>query len=597
MRRPFWERARRWASRTELWLLIVLVASVVWKCLNLGHSDLTYWDESFHAIVARNLLAHPLTFTLYDQPWLDFPFQDWVSAHIWLHKPPLAMWQIAVSYAVFGVGLVSLRLPSVVLSTAAAFLTYRIGHAAFGSKWLGLLAATLQAFNPFLMGSIHGYYYSDHVDVALIFWIEVGIYALLRGVQTGRVGAYLVAGAGLGAAFLTKMFPALIVAGVAVALLLIKWMMPARTSEWRIGLPQLSAGAAAALLVALPWMIYAWAAHPAELAHNVWEMLGHLTTNVEQWSASWDRFLFDYLLHQLPWLYTMTMVALGYLTLRALRGELGDVMVVLWSWGVLIPFSLAVSKPYSATLIALPALFLGFGRLLQLVWERDESTALTVWAAVAAAMLFLPYGESTVIGRQGLPAELRDSVAPYLVANAFVLQQLGVAVVVAAALMLAKRRLAPDAWRRLRTAQLVVAIAVTSTLVALYGAGGRDIVLRPQTAPVFRPLGEAIRRELPENAALILDVSRPGMDPFTDGYHFALMFWSDRSVYRLRSQLAGRDLSEVAAEIERAGGLPLLVSDRPMISEPALLATGGDGFRVYPMSVALAPDFDVELRP
>jgi len=585
-------RARQWASLPESWLLATLALSVAWKCWNLGHSDLTYWDESFHAIVARNLLEHPLTFTLYDQPWLEFSFKDWVNAHIWLHKPPLAMWQIAVSYLLFGVGLISLRLPSVVLSTASAFLTYRIGCAVFRNKGVGLLAAALQAFNPFLMGSIHGYYFSDHIDVALIFWIEIGLCGLVRGVQTGRIQAYLLAGVGLGAAFLTKMYPALIVAGVALALFAWKRTIPRPTSEWRIGPTQLSVMMITAIVVVLPWILYESVTHPVEFAHNIREMFGHLTIDVEQWSAPWDRFLFDYLIHQVPWLYTMVIVALGYLTMRSLRGEFGEVLVVLWAWGVLIPFSMAVSKPSSAILIALPALFLGLARLLQLAWKRDKSAALTVWAAVATAMLVLPYGESTIISRDSLPAELRTGPAPYLVANAFVLRQLGVAALVAAVLTVAERWMTAHRWSRLRTAQLAMAITVTSALAALYGAAGGDVVFQPQVAPTFRDLGQTIHAQLPENAALILDVTRPGADAVSDGYHLALMFWSNRSVYRLHFQLADRDLSDVATEIQAAGGLPLLVSDRSTIAEPALLDSGRSGFRVYPISVALAPEFN-----
>jgi 4-amino-4-deoxy-L-arabinose transferase-like glycosyltransferase len=587
---PDGSRAQPWASRPELWLLIALTASTLLKCWNLGHSDLTYWDEGFHAIVARNLLKHPLTFTLYDEPWLSFPFQDWGSAHIWLHKPPLAMWQIAFSFMVFGVGLVSLRLPSVLLSAGAAFLTYRIGHAAFGSKHVGLFAATLQAFNPFLMGSIHGYHYSDHIDVALIFWIEVAMYALVRGVQTGRMPAYIVSGAALGAAFLTKMFPALIVAGVACALVLIKWFMPRGRSDWRIGLRQLGAMGASAFLVTLPWMAYAWVMHPAQFAHNFWMMLGHLTVDVEQWADSWDRFLFDYLIHQVPWLYTLIVAALAWLTVRWTRQELGDAVVVLWAWGVLIPFSLSVSKPYSAILIAIPALLLALGRLLQLAWKRHHGAALTLWTSIAVSMAFVPHGRSTVIGRQGLPAALRESLAPYLIANSFVLRQLAVAALVGVVLTVATR-LAPTASRVLRPVQLGVALTVTGMLVVLYGAGGWQVASRSQAAPELRPLGEAIQETLPDNATFIMHVTRPESDPHTDGYHFALMFWSDRSVYRLGSQLADREVGETAAEIEAAGGLPLLVTDRPLAAEPLLSAAGYDGFRVYPISVALTPDF------
>ena len=59
------------------------------------------WDERYHALVAKNLLKHPLVPTLYDLPLLD---QDllWVGSHIWLHKQPLALWLISGSISIFG---------------------------------------------------------------------------------------------------------------------------------------------------------------------------------------------------------------------------------------------------------------------------------------------------------------------------------------------------------------------------------------------------------------------------------------------------------------------------------------------------------------
>src|SRR5262245_17554130 len=137
MRRKEYISAQNEFRRPELWLLLILTLSLAFKLINLGHAQLTYWDESFHAIVARNLLKHPLKFTLYEDPWLHFPPSDWGSSHIWLHKPPLALWQIASSYFLLGVNMFALRFPSALLSTGAAFLTYRIGVEIFHSKGLG----------------------------------------------------------------------------------------------------------------------------------------------------------------------------------------------------------------------------------------------------------------------------------------------------------------------------------------------------------------------------------------------------------------------------------------------------------------------------
>src|SRR6476646_3834454 len=104
-------KTSRWP---ELLLGIVLVASFLLQLQHLDHPVIHGLDESFHAVVARNLLKHPLTPTLMDRPYIDVPAGEWQMEHIWLHKPVLPMWQIAISFAIFGVNALALRLPSAI---------------------------------------------------------------------------------------------------------------------------------------------------------------------------------------------------------------------------------------------------------------------------------------------------------------------------------------------------------------------------------------------------------------------------------------------------------------------------------------------------
>jgi len=60
---------------------------------------LNIWDERFHALVAKNLIDHPLMPTLYDDPVVDMLYDRWDRWHIWLHKQPLFLWQIALSFS------------------------------------------------------------------------------------------------------------------------------------------------------------------------------------------------------------------------------------------------------------------------------------------------------------------------------------------------------------------------------------------------------------------------------------------------------------------------------------------------------------------
>lgn len=203
-------------------LLMVTLSSALLKLRHLEHASLGAADECCHALVAKNLLKHPLKPTLIDIPYLPTFAFDWGANHIWLHKPILGLWQIASSYWLFGINTWALRFPSVILSTLAVWLTYLIGKELL-SRQAGFIAATIQAFSPFLMRLIHGYQFSDAVDVSLLFWTEFAIYFLVRALGTGKWWDICLTGFGQGCAFLSKSYLALIVTGLVVT----AWVTPA----------------------------------------------------------------------------------------------------------------------------------------------------------------------------------------------------------------------------------------------------------------------------------------------------------------------------------------------------------------------------------
>ena len=55
------------------------------------------WDELVPTLVANAVL--------------DYDYRNWGSNHVWLHKPPLALWMQAASMRMFGVGEWPMRLP------------------------------------------------------------------------------------------------------------------------------------------------------------------------------------------------------------------------------------------------------------------------------------------------------------------------------------------------------------------------------------------------------------------------------------------------------------------------------------------------------
>ena len=242
------------------------------------------WDERYHALVAKHLLEHPLVPTLYDQPVLPYDYRDWRSNHVWLHKPPLALWLMAAGMRLLGPDEIAMRLPSLLLSALAIFLTYVIGSH-LGGRRVGLLGAGFQALNGYLLQLPGGRVAVDHVDNALIFFVELGILGAVLQVRSwrGRRGAdgwpafllaMLAIGAVCGLAVLTKWLPGLLPIPVWLAL------------AWRRQPPRrlvagLLAMAGACAAVALPWQLHILEAFPLEARWEAAYNLHHLRVPIE----------------------------------------------------------------------------------------------------------------------------------------------------------------------------------------------------------------------------------------------------------------------------------------------------------------------------
>ena len=97
-------------TRPVLAFILALGFGLRFRAAN--HPYISQWDEAYHALVARNLAAHPLEPRLYEDKVLPSDDQDWTKAGVWLHKPPLPLWLMSASLGVFGEGELSLRLPS-----------------------------------------------------------------------------------------------------------------------------------------------------------------------------------------------------------------------------------------------------------------------------------------------------------------------------------------------------------------------------------------------------------------------------------------------------------------------------------------------------
>ncbi len=537
-------------------LAVILLTSLFIKLNHLGHPSIKGFDESFHALVAKNLLKHPLTPTLIDQPCLPYDYKDWQNNHVWLHKPIVPLWQMAASMAMFGVNTLALRLPSAILSTAAVWLTYAIALRLLDRR-AALIAAALHAFNPSLTYLVHGYVFSDHVDVALLFWVEVSIYCLVRAIDSASPTWTIAAGIAQGIAFLCKSYPAFVITGIAVvaALLPLVGFTTAKRFRGRHVLILL----AATIVTIAPWTIWGFVRFRAEFVWAPLQIFRHLDHNVEGWAAPWDRLVFDYSLRIYHVFYPAVLAAGIVLAPRAWRERNFNLAIIYaWGLGVLIPHVLATSKTPTATLIGWPPFLMLLAALIVRAIDGDVY-CLGAWAGATVAAVVYRAG----ISAKGWGYPDVPGFARIMRQNIWVVWHIVIAL--AAAAMIA-------ALRPRRKAQLaLIAVAAFASLWMEYRLVRLSIAstLPKKEEPTFVDLGDAVRTQLPPNAVLLFEIR-------AKAEHVMAMFYADRTIYPVTKE----SWPAIAKQVAANGGIPLLVTDRDL-ALPPVFDRPLDGLRVY----------------
>ncbi|NDC40407.1 MAG: phospholipid carrier-dependent glycosyltransferase [Chitinophagia bacterium] len=247
------------------------------------------WDECYHALVARNMMSHPLKPMLYAHPLLPFDYTCWVRNEVWLHKQPLFLWQMALSMRWFGVSEWAMRLPSALMDTALIALVYRICLLLTQNKNTALLAGALLALSYCHLSFVSGREGTDHNDIAFCFYTLASIWSYCEYLNQPRKRWVVLAGLLSGGAVLVKWLAGLVVFGSWGA---IAGYATVQQRKVRPLLPLLTA-LAISLTVFLPWQWYIWQHYPQEARYEAAFNLRHITEVIESHSGDAD---FYYLL-------------------------------------------------------------------------------------------------------------------------------------------------------------------------------------------------------------------------------------------------------------------------------------------------------------
>lgn len=308
------------------------------------------WDERYHALVAKNLMKHPFIPTLYDSPVLPYDFKCWVANHIWLHKQPLPLWTMAASMQLFGINEISIRIPSIILTTAGIYLTFYISSYFFNKK-VGFLSAFFYSINGIIIELTGGRVATDHIDIFFLFYIEFAIFFSILFVQKKKSIFNIFAGISIGVAILSKWLPALIVLPVWLLIIIDSRNFSIKSIIFHFFILTLTC-----TLVFLPWQIYIFNAFPIEAEWEASFNYKHLIQVLEGRGGAFyyfiDKIRVNYgELIYLPLLWFFYKYFIDFRNLKRLT-------ISIW---ILIPvlfFSFSKTKMQGYILFTSPALFI-----------------------------------------------------------------------------------------------------------------------------------------------------------------------------------------------------------------------------------------------
>ena len=193
--------------------LFALFLTAFFLRLFMAHLDpfLHEWDERHHALVARNMMHDPFKPMLRFADWARYSYKDWSSNHVWLHKQPLFLWQMALSMKLFGVSEFSIRYPAVLMGSIGVLLIYRISMIATANRTIAFMAASLYCFSYYPLETVSGLFGMDQNDAAFSFYVLASIWAYAEYTVKRSLKYALLTGLFAGGAVLIKWLIGLVV--------------------------------------------------------------------------------------------------------------------------------------------------------------------------------------------------------------------------------------------------------------------------------------------------------------------------------------------------------------------------------------------------
>jgi 4-amino-4-deoxy-L-arabinose transferase-like glycosyltransferase len=347
-------------KQIALTLLFLCSLGLGFFIANLDHF-LIIWDEQYHALVAKHMLDDPFKPTLYSIPLLEYDYKNWTNNHIWIHKQPLFLWQMALSLKLFGINEMAVRIPSIILHAFTSIMIYRIGKISISSN-VGYYGALFFTFAYFPLEMVAGKFATDHNDLVFLCYVTSSFWAWFEYSSSQKKFWLIFIGIFTGCAVLVKWLPGLLIFAT--------WIISIGAEDKNNWLKTKSyfpilTSFLISLIVFIPWQIYIFCNFPLEAQNEYLHNLRHFSEPLDGHSGS---FLFHIKAFSeiygsgflVPILYLV-----GIYLLIKKSNQLKYASTILSS--ILITYlfySLASTKMIAFCIIVSPFFYLGLGTLI-----------------------------------------------------------------------------------------------------------------------------------------------------------------------------------------------------------------------------------------
>lgn len=177
--------------------------------------------------------------------WKAFFFGSSDAANsITVDKPPMSLWLMSLSVRIFGLNTWAMLVPQALLGVASVALLRATVKRRFGGA-AGLLAGLVLAVTPVAALMFR----FNNPDALLVLLMIASVWALLRGVETGKTKWLLITGMFVGFGFLTKQLQVMLVVPPLALTYLIAGPPKFLTRLWQLF------GALGAMIVSAGWWI------------------------------------------------------------------------------------------------------------------------------------------------------------------------------------------------------------------------------------------------------------------------------------------------------------------------------------------------------